>query len=99
MLLVHDADHLLPLDLESRACSYRGSSGHVQRAQACERLLSNEVRGGQKGDGGLLAIRRNDRQFCSASLEIEDSVSRVSLGEEGLFRLKLNDSSSEASFR
>ena len=54
---MHDADHLLPLDLKSGAGGDGGGRGQMQRAQACEGLLSDKVTWRQEGDGGLFAIR------------------------------------------
>ena len=60
MLLVHHADHLFPLYPERRTGGNGAGSGQMQRAHARQRLLSNEFPGGEKSDGGLLPVMRND---------------------------------------
>jgi len=56
MFLVHHADHLLPFDPECRAGGDRRSRRHAQPAQACERLLPNEVSRAEQRDGGFFAL-------------------------------------------
>ena len=53
MLLVHNADHLLPFDPERRTCGNGSGSRDVPPTKCCERLLSNEVARGEKRDGGF----------------------------------------------
>ena len=59
-----------------------------------DRLLSNEVAGAKKRDGGFFAVLRNHGEFCAALLKIENAVSRISLRKEGLLGLELDDPSS-----
>ena len=97
-LLVHDADHLFPRDLERRAGNHGRGGGHMQRAHAGQRLLSNELPGGDQRDRALLAFGRNDGEFCAAGAEIEDGNSRISLRKEDLFGQQMDDFSSHARF-
>ena len=87
MLLVHRADHLFPRYLQRGTRGNGAGSGHMQRAHAGQRLISNEFPGGEKRDGGLLALMRNYGEFCAAGLKIEDGVSRTSLRKEDLLGL------------
>jgi DNA topoisomerase I len=70
--VMHYAAHLLPCYLKRHArvdgrCRRQTQSGYRR-----ERLLSNEVAGGEKRDCGLFAVLRNDGEFCPAALKIED---------------------------
>ena len=85
MLLVHDADHLLPRDFQRRACNQSRSGGQMQGAHAGQGLLSNEFAGGDKRYRALFALGRNDGEFCAAGAEIEDGNGRISLRKEDLF--------------
>ena len=98
MLLVHHADHLLPLYLQRCTGSDGGGSRKAQPTHHCERLLSNEVADGEKDDCGFFTVFRNDSEFCATALKIEDRVSGTSLREECLLWFQLNDFSSQASF-
>src|SRR5271154_1630748 len=99
MLLVHDADHLLPLDLERGAGGDGGGRGHMQPSYGGDRFLSYEVAGGEKGDGGFFASFGDDGEFGTALLQVEDGVSSVSLREEGALRLQLDDLSPQSCVR
>src|ERR1019366_8837285 len=68
----------------------------MQAAHARQRLLSNELPGGEKRDSGLLPALRNDGKFCAAGLKIKDGVSRTSLRKEHLLGLQLDDLSSHS---
>jgi hypothetical protein len=70
----------------------------MQPTHARQRLLSNEFPGGEKRDGGLLPVMRNDGEFCPARAKIEDGVSRISLRKEDLLGLQLDDFSSHSRF-
>jgi hypothetical protein len=93
---VHNADHLVPLDLQCFTCGDGGGSRHMPPTHGCERLLANEVTRGEKRDGGFFAVFRNNGQLCAAALKIEERVSETSLGEEGLLWFQLDDSSPQA---
>jgi hypothetical protein len=97
-LFVHHAYHLFPHYPERRTEFNGAGSGHVERTHARQRLLSNEFPGGDKRDGGLFAIVRNDGEFCAAGPKIEDGVSRTSLRKEDLPRLQVDDRSSHSCF-
>ena len=75
VLLVHQADHFLPLYPERCTGVNGAGSGHVQPTHARQRLLSNEFPGREKRDRGLFPVMRNDGEFCAARLKIEDGVS------------------------
>ena len=79
MFLVHDANHLLALDFEGRACGNGRSSGHAKAADAGERFLSNEIADREKGDRGLFPVTGNDGKSGAALLEIENGVGGVAL--------------------
>src|ERR1035441_5470498 len=98
MFLVHHADHLLPRYLERCTKDDGRGSGQVQPIHARERLVSNEVTGGEQSDRGFLAVRRNDCEFCAARPKIEDGVSRASLRKEDLLWLQVDDFSSHSCF-
>src|SRR5450631_1682538 len=68
----------------------------MQRAQARQRLLSNELPGREKRESGFPPVLRNDGEFCASLLKIEDGVSRISLRKEGLFGLQVNQFSSHS---
>jgi hypothetical protein len=70
----------------------------TQPADSCERLLSNEVADGEKGDCRFFTVFRNNSEFRATALKIEDRVSGTSLREKGLLWLQLDDCSSQASF-
>jgi hypothetical protein len=74
-LLVHQADHLTLLYPERRTEVNGAGSGHMQPTNACQRLLSDEIPGIEKRDGGLFASVRNDSEFCVTRPEIEDAIS------------------------
>jgi hypothetical protein len=94
ILLVHHTDHLFPLNPERCTGGNGRGSCHMHPTHAGQRLLSNEFPGGDKRDGGLLAVMRNDGKFCAARLKIEDGVSHAALRKESLLGLHLDDSSS-----
>src|ERR1035438_5450813 len=97
MFLVHHADHLFPLYPQRGAGGNGAGRGHMlSPPHRCQRLFSYELPGGQKRDGGLLPLMRNDGQFCAARPKIEDGVSRASLRKENLLGLQLDDSSSHS---
>ena len=97
-LLVHQADHLSPLYPE-RCTEINGAcSGHVHSTHARQRLISNEFPGGEKRDGGLFAIVRNDSESCAARPKIEDAISRTSLRKEDFLGLQVDDPSSHSCF-
>src|ERR1039457_5747246 len=96
MLLVHDAEHLVALDFECGACGYCGGGGHAQPGDGGDRLLSNEVSGGEQGDSGLRAALGDYCEFGAPGLEVEDAVDQASLGEEGLFGLQGDELASQS---
>jgi hypothetical protein len=42
---------------------------------------------------------RDDREFCSASLQIEDGVGHISLGEKSVRRVQFNDLAAKTCIR
>ena len=96
MLLVHHADHLLPRYAERRTGDNGAGGGQMQPAHARQRLLSNEFPGSEKRDRGLLALRRNDGEFCAARLKIKDGVSRTSLRKEDLLGPQVDECSAHS---
>jgi hypothetical protein len=53
MFLMHYAEHLRPFDIERSAGGNGGGCRHTQPGHCHDRLLSNEVAGGEKRDCGL----------------------------------------------
>jgi hypothetical protein len=97
-LLVHHAYHLSSLYPE-RCTEINGAgSGHVEPTHARQRLISNELAGEDKRDGGLFAIVRNHGELCAASPKIEDRVSRTSLRKEDLPGLQVDNPPSHSCF-
>src|ERR1039458_8797929 len=96
MLLVHHADHLLPRDAERRTGGNGACGCQMQPAHAGQRLLSNEIPGGEKRDRGLPAFRRNDGESCAARLKIKDGVSRTSLRKEDLLGPQVDECSAHS---
>jgi hypothetical protein len=94
---VDHADHLLPLYLQCCTGGDGSDSCEAQSDHSCERLLSNEVADGKKGDGRHFTVLRNNSLFCTTALKIEDRVRGTSLREEGLLWFQFDDSSSQAS--
>ena len=88
---MHDAGHLFPGDFERDAGVDRGCRSQPQAGNGSQALLANEVAGGDKRDGCFLAILRDDGELCATPLKIEDGVGGISLTEEGVFRLQLNN--------
>ena len=99
MLFMHDANHLVSSNRERRARTIGSGRGQAESRHRCEGLLSNEVTRGEKCDCGLFAVLRYDSEFCSALLEIENGVCRISLREKVLFRLQIDDPSAKACMR
>jgi len=60
VLLVHYADHLLPFYAEHYTNGSGSCSVRMQPTYARQRLLSNEIPGGEQRDGGLSPVFRND---------------------------------------
>ena len=96
MLFVHDADHLFASDLERGAGGDGSGRDQTQSRHSRKRLLAHEVAWRQQRDGGFLADLRNNGDLRPALLKIEDRVCGISLGEERLFWLQLDNSSTKA---
>ena len=96
MLLVHDTDHLFAPDLERGAGGDGRGRDQTQSRHSRKRLLAHEVAWSQQRDGGFLADLRNNGYLRPALLKIEDRVCEISLGEERLFWLQLDNSSTKA---
>ena len=79
MLLVHDADHLLPLNLQCRTRGNGSGGSQAPPAHAGEGIFSHEVAGREKRDGGLIPILGNHGEFGTAFLQIEDGAGRMAL--------------------
>jgi hypothetical protein len=85
MLLVHHTQHLISLNLERCTSGDGSGSGHMHRADACQRLLSNEVAGPEKRYCCFFAVLRNDREFCATLLKIENAVCGNPLRKKTVF--------------
>jgi len=92
---MHHSDHFVSADLE-RCTGVHGSGGrHTQPDDRRQRFLSDKITSGQKGDCGFFAPLRDNGDSCTASLQIEHGVSRVSLAEKCLLWFQLNHGSAE----
>src|ERR1035441_5619382 len=96
VLVMHDADHLVAVDLERGTRGDGGGGGHTQAGNARNRLFSNKVTGGEQRDGGFLAPFRDDGEFGTAGLQVENAVGRVSLREEGLLGTETDEAASQS---
>src|SRR6185437_12668921 len=96
MLLVDGANHLLAHDFESRTAGNRGGRGQTKPRNGRKCFFTHEILRGKECDGGFLACRGDDRYSSPALLQIENRVRWVTLREEMLIRLQLDDSPAEA---
>src|ERR1035438_3010781 len=99
MLLVHHADHFFAPYLQGGAVGNGRGRGQTQPHRTCERFFTHKVALGEERDGGFLSGLRNDGEFCTARLEIEDRIGRVPLRKKGLLGYQVNYSSPEAGAR
>ena len=99
MLLVQHADHFAPLYLKS--CAGGDCSGGRQSKPnySSDGLFSNEVACREESDRSFFTVFGNNRQLCSALLEIENRVSGISLRKKSMLRLQLDDPSSKSGVR
>ena len=70
-----------------RAC---GDSDRSVSRGSGKRVLSNEVAGGEERNRILLAVGLNDGDSYPPALEIENGISRVTLGKQGAFWIAVN---------
>jgi hypothetical protein len=90
MLLVQEKDHLLAGELEHFARGDGGGGGVVNFGFAGQQLLSDEVAGNEKGNGGFFASAGDDGQLGAAGIEKEDRIGVGALREEHMTGLHLD---------
>src|ERR1700722_14092834 len=74
MLLVHHADHFPARNLESGACGRGDNRSQSQPGSRCKCLFSHKITRGEKRQSGFLTRGRDDCDFGSPLLKIENKV-------------------------
>ena len=91
MLAGDHANHLLPVYPQRRARSDRACRRQTTAGDRSDGLLTDELPGRQERDGRLFSGVRYDGQLRAALLKVEHGVGGVSLREQSLLRLEVND--------
>ena len=71
-LVMHHANHFISCNLERRAGIHCRGRCQAQPNHRRQRLLADKVAAGEKRDGSFFPKLRNNREFCPATLKIED---------------------------
>src|SRR5664279_4636890 len=93
MLLVHHADHFFAPYLQCCAVGNGRGCGQTQPHCSCERFFTHKVAIREKRDCGFLSGLRDDSEFCTPGLEIEDRIGRVPLRKTSLSEYQVDYSS------
>ena len=83
-VLMHQAEHFFPVDLDRRAGVYRRGRGHAWSNIRRHGPFSEKIAGRIEADGGFLAGLGDHGELGAPSSQIEDGVARIPLAKEGV---------------